>query len=185
MLAAALFETLGIRARFVIVAGDPDRPNDFTHVFLEYKGPAGWQPFDTTDQRHDFGQLAGRSFANRRTIPVNDMAQLQGMNGQGGLGGAQDLSQTQGSSIDWNEIITTGIETVGQTAQVIFGPDGQVATIPPHQQPPPGWSQDLPDELPAGVTRSRGPSDSSMILAGGALAALAGGAIWYFAMRED
>ena len=56
-LLAALLGSIGFRTRFVTVAGDPEEPNEFSHVYLEVRDRTSgqWIPLDTTDAASDAG----------------------------------------------------------------------------------------------------------------------------------
>jgi hypothetical protein len=50
-LLAALLGSIGFKTRFVTVAGDPEEPDEFSHVYLEVRDRTSgqWVPLDTTD----------------------------------------------------------------------------------------------------------------------------------------
>ncbi|MFB3813426.1 MAG: transglutaminase family protein [Terriglobales bacterium] len=78
-LIAALLGALGIKAQFVTVAGDPQQPQTFTHVYAAawIRNPGQWLPLDTT---------VGRSYPGWRpelVTRVQAWAPIAGMRGLG------------------------------------------------------------------------------------------------------
>lgn len=72
ILMASICESMGFPCRFVTIKADLQRPDDFSHVFLEVKVPRfGWVGSDPTQPTRDFGWEAGPEYA-RKTWPASN-----------------------------------------------------------------------------------------------------------------
>lgn len=63
---ATMYEQIDLEARFVTVKGDPQFPNDFTHVYVEVNIPGhGWFGADATVPKTDFGWVPPQKFPRK------------------------------------------------------------------------------------------------------------------------
>jgi hypothetical protein len=104
ILMAALCEQMGFPCRFVTIKADKERPDDFSHVFLEVKIPGrGWTGSDPTQPTREFGWEPGPEY-ERQTWPASkdepesregdDMAGLGQYDGMGAV--IRGVQQTPG-----------------------------------------------------------------------------------------
>jgi hypothetical protein len=137
----ALLGTIGYETRFVTVAADADRPNLFSHIYVEVNVDGYWYPLDAARPGAQMG-LAPRFFFRRdwwSTIdgshaeyPENADGEMAGYVPAGvrGLNGlAEDVTAIfQGASTTLRSVSGQSVQNVvGST----IGPGGAVSVSPP------------------------------------------------------
>jgi hypothetical protein len=100
ILAGALLSSIGVPTRFKVVKSNPQKPDAFTHVYLEYKANGSWKAFDPTLHTKAGDGLSDSQIFGARTVSLSDG--LAGCNCQQGL---QDSILTKKSFIkNWKLI---------------------------------------------------------------------------------
>lgn len=85
VLMASLFESAGLPARFKTVKADKNRPDEWSHIFLEVNVPGrGWIGADATMPNHDFGWEPPDSLVSK-TWPASLDTNERGTDGMGSL----------------------------------------------------------------------------------------------------
>jgi hypothetical protein len=91
MLLAAMLESIGMSCRYVTIKADRDKPDDYSHVFLECQVPGhGWVPMDATMSDKPFGWGPSKKWPRKewpasRDVPENHESEM------GYLGSLNDL----------------------------------------------------------------------------------------------
>ena len=155
MLLGALAIAIGMPARLITISANAERPEEFSHVYLEVEVPPGsgmWIPMDAARPSAQFAEEPPMYYRKRAWSLTDDS--YQDLNGFAGcdcgcgsssgsgripcLGGYATLEGYDGlgqDGFDWTKILTQGIQEVPQIIAVTSGqpssvvnPYGQIRT---------------------------------------------------------
>jgi transglutaminase superfamily protein len=87
ILMATLCEQMGFPCRFVTIKADRERPEDFSHVFLEVRIPGrGWVGSDPTQPQRSFGWEPGSEYKRKNWPASKDSPETREGDDMAGLG---------------------------------------------------------------------------------------------------
>lgn len=112
----ALFGTLGYRTRIVTIAGDPQSPREFSHVYCEVEFEGEWIPIDAARPGARFGEEPPYYF-RKKTWPMTDANSFSLMGERtlnGYVGAVGDVHRAMGDSLR-----RAGMGDMGDAAQDI------------------------------------------------------------------
>jgi len=197
ILIPALLETVGIPARLVTVASDPEVPDEYTHVYAEAYCDGQWIPMDVARPGAAFGRAPERYF-RIQTWEIDPV--LPGIAGLQGLlaykaaprgfdGGlfrgpivGRGLGQDDSSDFDWSQLETEIPSILGSTAGLvaaaranpsnIVAQGGAVVPAGTVGAVPAGYSYNSSGQLVPTASLSLGANAGGWLLAGLALVAV-------------
>ena len=115
ILLASLLESVGLACEFVTIKADTNRPNEFSHVYLECKIPKqGWVALDATMPENGFGWKPAPTFPRKRWAASKDGAEIHDGDKMAGLGAdIPHLENTPGLVVgsEWNFRMESAIVT--------------------------------------------------------------------------
>jgi hypothetical protein len=169
VLIPSLLGTIGIRSRLVTIAGDPEDPDEFTHVYAEAFVDGEWVPMDVARPGAAFGR-APETYSRKRVWDL-ESPRYQDVNGLSGflLSGRRSRGMGQ-DDFNWNSLITAlpGIESGG--AQIANAASGGPSYGIPGVTYPVGTVGTYPTTT-LGV-QTTGISGTTILLIGGVVLAL-------------
>jgi hypothetical protein len=166
VLIPSLLETIGIRSRLVTIAGDPDDPDEFTHVYAEAYVDGEWVPMDVARPGAIFGR-APETYSRKRIWDL-ESSRWQDVPGLSGFL-MPTPRRSRGMGDDFTSILSAlpGIESGG--AQIAAAVNGPSYGVPGYTYPY-GTVGTVPTST-LGVQTS-GISGNTILLIGGALVAI-------------
>jgi hypothetical protein len=136
ILLASLLESLGLACEFVTIKADTNRPNEYSHVYLECKIPKnGWVSLDATMPDNGFGWKPAPNLPRKRWAASKDGAEVHDGDKMAGLGmTVPHVEQTGGVLVgsEWNFRPESVIVTEDPAAMEL-APMGNPSSVP-HQR---------------------------------------------------
>lgn len=80
ILAGALLGSIGVPTRFKVVKANPESPQSYSHVYMQYHDKTGWKGFDPTLHTKAGDELSGQYIFGSRTVDLSGVDLIRNNN---------------------------------------------------------------------------------------------------------